>query len=625
MRVTASREELEYLTSIGIGSTHTALSRNRVPSAKRRPKHPVPAASSPSAVPAATPPTLSPETGSAPTRHSSQSSAGQGWAIAVVIIVTLLAIACCARGQAPASLPEVGPPAPLTVSEPQPDGSGLSQKIETISGALLDLQKHLEALPTISDIVALAGHCEAVRADLALLKEAESAAHAEDSRHFTGEIARSEKRIKVLVSALHTGIAEQGRRLEALARRLELCIQAERNTQAASMQQALMEQAADAHRADLFLSGSVVAVALGLLLAGTRFDRTRSPPLPFFADRTQSVSHASAKFTRSRLAKLTPPPAGTATNIAPFHALDETLPSPATYTRNMVAAAAVRKNILFKPKAPSGRWGLALATAQGHVRPNNQDYGLAFSIRGRDVLIVTDGCGGTPGGQRAAFSAATSAADSLIRAFGAAKPFCAPAAGEAALKAIRDAASALATEAERLNLSGTSSGLRTTAIVTIADRKRRQIGYAYIGDGGAMLVHPTGEVQSFLEPQRVGAALAASLGPQTVGEPVSGVLPWPQGALILVGTDGVFDRVESTFPSDVLRACISANGDLQRTAEQAVTELASFQDRDGYVADDNLTLGIIADGTETKVDLGLTRAVEPASTTAPTRSLTIQA
>ena len=122
----------------------------------------------------------------------------------------------------------------------------------------------------------------------------------------------------------------------------------------------------------------------------------------------------------------------------------------------------------------------------------------------------------------------------------------------------------------------------------------------------------TGAIERFLVPQRadehVMNVLAASLGPVMEGDPVTGSIKRMPGDLVVLGTDGVFDRIETDFPRDVLRGCVQYSGDLQRTADQVIEELASFQDSLGYVCDDNLTLGLMGDGTAPHLDPDVTNA-----------------
>lgn len=285
---------------------------------------------------------------------------------------------------------------------------------------------------------------------------------------------------------------------------------------------------------------------------------------------------------------------------------EQSIPTPVEEVRRMIALIRKSPTIRVKPELSSGPWKLALATDKGNVRQENQDFGLCFETGGHDVLIVADGCGGLPHGRIASYLAAVSAALSVMRTYGTAPRWRGPHVTDAAAKAIADAAHRLAIEGDKLNVTDVRGGLRTTLIVVVGNR--REVGYAYIGDGGGCVVRASGEVRTFLEPQKASDlgmnVLAASLGPRIEGEPVTGTLTREPGDLLIVGTDGIFDRVDNGFPKDVLRGCIQYKGDLQKAAEQIVQELAACQDSGGYICDDNLTLGMMGDGTNPKLPSG---------------------
>lgn len=286
--------------------------------------------------------------------------------------------------------------------------------------------------------------------------------------------------------------------------------------------------------------------------------------------------------------------------IAPTRPRPLPLPSPSTQTETLIASTAQLPNMRVRPALSSAPWRLGFATHKGQVRAENQDYGLSFTIDGHDVLIVADGCGGLPHGQRAAYLAVVSAAGSIITGYGLASRWRIPHVRDAAAKAILDATHRLAVEGDKLNVFDVRGGLRTTLIVVIGNQ--HETGYAYIGDGGGCIVTPSGEVHHFLDPQKAPGyglnVLAASLGPVMEGEPVTGVLRRTPGELVIIGTDGVFDRVDKTFPKDVLRGCIRHKGNLAETAEHILAELAACQDSAGYICDDNLSIGILGDGTQ---------------------------
>jgi serine/threonine protein phosphatase PrpC len=289
----------------------------------------------------------------------------------------------------------------------------------------------------------------------------------------------------------------------------------------------------------------------------------------------------------------------------PARPVADAIPAPADQAAMIIREAHRFRHFRVKPQAAEGAWTLGLATAQGNVRSENQDYGLCFRIRGRDILLVADGMGGVPHGRKAAHAVVVSAAVSVIRAFGTAPAWYAPSVKDVAARAIMDAAHRLAVDGDKMNIAAIPDGLRTTLIVVIASR--REVGYAYIGDGGGVVLSASGDIRRFLRPQKandVANVLAASLGPVMEGEPVVGVMPRQAGDFVVVGTDGVFDRVADDFAKDVLRGAIENEGNVQATAEQVINELAAFKDSAGYVCDDNLTLGIMCDGSAPKLAQG---------------------
>lgn len=276
-------------------------------------------------------------------------------------------------------------------------------------------------------------------------------------------------------------------------------------------------------------------------------------------------------------------------------------PSPDEKMRALMARAARLRELSHRPSLPTGLWQLGMATAAGHVRTENQDYALCFKIRDHEVAIVADGCGGHAHGRWAAHRACVAAAAAVIRAYGSESEEAVSRPETVATNAVRCAARRVTLDGEHLGFGPDREGLRTTLIVLVGDA--RHVGYAYIGDGGGCRVRTsTGEVHHWLVPQNVPGrpdVLAASLGPVMHGEPMVGTLEREAGDVFLIGSDGVFERYDRDgFPRHVLAACRQLGGDLQRTADGVVAELANFRDAQGYVCDDNLTLAIVGDGTE---------------------------
>lgn len=385
------------------------------------------------------------------------------------------------------------------------------------------------------------------------------------------------------------------------------------DTEIAALRESLATQQQEFQRTWVLFSAITVLV-ICLLVFGRIFMEKRIRQVEMYTwpqlgdavathDRTVAPSHSGyadkGKDEESHGAK-------NSVKVAPKRSQQHTPRTPDKQMAEIIASAGKAPHIRVKPTSPGGAWDLGLATIKGNVRTENQDYGLCFQTAEHDVLVVADGCGGIPHGQRASYLAAVNAAISVIRSYGTAPRWHSPHVKDVAVKAIMDAAHGLALEGDKLNITDVRGGLRTTLIVVVGNK--REIGYAYIGDGGGCVVQPNGEVKHFLEPQKANGhamnVLAASLGPSMEGEPVSGVLKREAGDLLLVGTDGIFDRVEAMFPKDVLRGCIQYQGDLQKAAEHIVEELASFKDAAGYICDDNLTLGIMGDGTNPKLPHG---------------------
>jgi hypothetical protein len=205
------------------------------------------------------------------------------------------------------------------------------------------------------------------------------------------------------------------------------------------------------------------------------------------------------------------------------------LPSPLEQMQTIIASANRFHGIRVKPTLSSKTWELGLATIKGHVRTENQDYGLCFKIRGHDVLIVADGCGGVPHGRRAAYLAVKSAAVSIVHDYGTAPLWYSPHVKDISAKAILRVSHRLAIEGDKLNITDIRLGPRTTLIVVIGNK--RESGYAYIGDGGGCVVKANGEVNRFLDPQKADNfamnVLAASLGPvsQRHHEAIGNMIP----------------------------------------------------------------------------------------------------
>jgi serine/threonine protein phosphatase PrpC len=241
---------------------------------------------------------------------------------------------------------------------------------------------------------------------------------------------------------------------------------------------------------------------------------------------------------------------------------------------------------------------VAVATDRG-PRQSNQDCGLAFAVTSQEpweVLVLADGCGGSPNAADASRIAVRAAAESILLSINDDAQLawaCHP--QEVAIRSIMDAQSALAVEAKRQDLP--RKALRTTLICIV--QKHRTVGYAHVGDGGGVLGAGLDNCQEFLVPQKSHGrnnVLRAALGPDMIGGPRAGTLEMASDHhMIIAGSDGVFDLYE---PSDVLESvgrCVrEANEDLQAVATGFIQALAAQTDEKGdLLASDNITRGIM--------------------------------
>jgi len=269
--------------------------------------------------------------------------------------------------------------------------------------------------------------------------------------------------------------------------------------------------------------------------------------------------------------------------------------APGKQLAELLTEAAEDPKVSHKPRLGNGPWNLGFVTHVGPVRQENQDYALAFEIKGHQVLIAADGVGGAPHGRLASQLAATAAARAIISRLGAARGGHSDAIDQAAMAGVDEAARILRRTGSEFEIEDVLDGLRTTLIVAVGTRK--SYAYAYIGDGGGCVLRRDGSVESFVDPQKAGGAtnvLAASLGPAQMGSPVAGTLARNKGDLLIVGTDGVFDRTDQSFPKTVMMAAFRNGGLLQDAAETLVEELAAHRDEEGHVFDDNVTLCLMA-------------------------------
>jgi len=599
MRIAPTREQMDYLASIGV-SKATIAQPGPMIAQSTEDSH-----------------TMS---------RSSGAWAVPKWAIILVIIALLLSLACLACAEAEETRPTGEGVVTPGGQGDSPDVYTTAERLDAIELEIAKIHEGLGRAATMDQLSASQRQIKDIEERLKTLRVSLLGELSKDRKRFNQQIQHTHPSLAELKTGMATLSATHIRQMEEMTALVTSTTEkadarvakAQRfdtrmiNTEIETLRGDLTEQLKDFSRA-LICFTVITLLGLSLLTIGRILMERRIRQVE-----QNTVLHLSET---AAVSCNTPKPVpvsgkdmvvvGKATtenkvNVKPTRPHPEPLPTPVEQMKRIIASANRFRHIRIKPVLPSGFWEIGLATNKGNVRSENQDYGLCFKTDGHDVLIVADGCGGVPRGQRAAYLATLSAAVSVVRVCGMAPRWHSPHVKDIAAKAIIAAAHRLAVEGGKLNVTDIRGGLRTTLIVVVGNK--RELGYAYIGDGGGCIVKASGEVNRFLDPQKANDfamnVLAASLGPMMEGEPVTGVMKREAGNLLMVGTDGVFDRVDSTFPKDVLRGCIQYKGDLQKTAEHVVNELASFKDAAGYVCDDNLTLGIMGDGTNPKLCQG---------------------
>ncbi|MDO9016918.1 MAG: protein phosphatase 2C domain-containing protein [Deltaproteobacteria bacterium] len=263
----------------------------------------------------------------------------------------------------------------------------------------------------------------------------------------------------------------------------------------------------------------------------------------------------------------------------------------------MLAAADVLLRVGARPPAPP--WGAAVATLGGYVRAENQDTAAAFAVGPHEVIVVADGCGGLPRGREAARVATAAAVASLAADLSASHL--------PRLDAVRRAFSA-ASEGLRLVARAyrdpDTRGLRSTLLIAIAGGETFTVGY--LGDGSVVHVDVEGRSLPLFEPMRseqAGAALTGSVGPEPYGEVQLLSFAARSGDALVLGTDGVFDRVDDDFARELVRHA-EDRGDVRPALDEMLALLTAHRDAAGYVYDDNVTLGLLLTGRARPVSNG---------------------
>lgn len=248
-----------------------------------------------------------------------------------------------------------------------------------------------------------------------------------------------------------------------------------------------------------------------------------------------------------------------------------------------------------RPATSPAVWGVGCASVVGPVRAENQDRALAWDQGSTRCIIVADGMGGLPRGGDAAESASASLARHLSSGIISGRF------AENPLEVIRAgfyAAAGCLKLKNGLSPSG-RDGLRTTLITTVITPYAYY--YGFIGDGGLLVRRADGTVEEVVTGHKDPDApnvLHASLGPDIHGAPEIGIMPRRPGDFILVGTDGVFDRIPDTtvFATTVIDAARdNYNGNLQSVVDEIIRQFHEALDDDGAaICDDNMSLVITA-------------------------------
>ncbi len=245
------------------------------------------------------------------------------------------------------------------------------------------------------------------------------------------------------------------------------------------------------------------------------------------------------------------------------------------------------------PRSAARPWGAGVASITGNVRRHNEDAAIAFEVGSTAVLIVADGLGGLPHGKDASRLAVGAAALSVAEAL-AASPSPPPHPELVAQHALLESAAALCHRAMATGRAKPQDGFRTTFIAVVATPST--YGYAYLGDGGGIVVRHGGRVDGFLVPHKangIANVVTGSLGPVLQGTPAVGTLPRQPGDSLVIGTDGVFDRIEPDFAASVVQLLQAHRGDAQAVTSLIVSDFAAAKQGSTFMCDDNLTLAIL--------------------------------
>jgi serine/threonine protein phosphatase PrpC len=240
---------------------------------------------------------------------------------------------------------------------------------------------------------------------------------------------------------------------------------------------------------------------------------------------------------------------------------------------------------------------LGFCTHRGFVREHNEDCVMGFEIEGKYFIGASDGVCGEPDGARASHNAVRGASRRMMEMWGGAARRGLDPATVAAVSLSAGQREIMRAIGFHKGAAVPERGCRATLLVAIVDGDR--LGFAYLGDGGGCVRRAdTGQVESFVTPMKAApgsSTIVGSLGPVLEGEPRTGCVRVGPGDLVLLGTDGIFDRVAlDDLCRGVMDALREFHGDIPLALKAIVDDLAGQRTVSGHlICDDNMTLAAI--------------------------------
>lgn len=281
---------------------------------------------------------------------------------------------------------------------------------------------------------------------------------------------------------------------------------------------------------DVFDSGLIAVAAASIACAGA----AASAGIAISTRRAVQADKHKSEAKALPVQEITPQPQPISSLATSPKKLADVAPQAAAlaYIDQSNWAAALERAYGINTKPNSHR---ALVSMVGS-RDENQDYGCLYDIQGHQgnvlqCFFVADGCGGHNGGREASCLAVRAASEAVLQVASTHTP------ADCVQAAFSAASAALITAGRQWD----ANSLRTTLIVVLVDASHYYCGW--IGDGGIDLHRANGKWLNVLIPHKSGAQnlLAASLGPDQVGEPSYATYPRHAGDRMYMGSDGVFD------------------------------------------------------------------------------------